>query len=411
MNLEKDRIVLRELASRYAEQASLPVQEEKRRLWKKLNTLEPERPMVMINQICWWEFDDDDKLRILCNDPECRQYEQMLRRALYQWEYFPVDMVLDPFIRVEKAIHNSGFGIYAEKQILTTSEKSEVISQIYTNQLKTADDLEKIKTPVVTHDAEETKRRNELADWLFGGIIETRSAGYDPYVSVWDPISTWMGMEGVMYALSDQPELLHAIADKVTGGYMSMLDQMEQQGLLCQPQSLIHCTGAFTDELPAPGYDPLKPGTQDIWMFGLAQMFSAVSPVMFDIFEIDHSMSLFERFGLVYYGCCDPLHNKMNEVKKIPNLRKVSMSPWTDQEKGAGEIGKSYVFSRKPNPSHLALDVFETGVIEEEFAETLHHCKTYNCPVEFILKDISTVRGRPERLKEWADIAMRCVCR
>ena len=51
MNLEKDRIILRELACRYAEQAVLPVQEEKRRLWKKLNTLEPERPMVMIDQM------------------------------------------------------------------------------------------------------------------------------------------------------------------------------------------------------------------------------------------------------------------------------------------------------------------------------------------------------------------------
>ena len=43
---EKDRVILRELAARVAEIAALPVQEEKKRLWKALNGLKPERPMV-----------------------------------------------------------------------------------------------------------------------------------------------------------------------------------------------------------------------------------------------------------------------------------------------------------------------------------------------------------------------------
>jgi hypothetical protein len=47
---------------------------------------------------------------------------------------------------------------------------------------------------------------------------------------------------------------------------MQMLDQLEEQGLLTGPQSLIHCTGAFTDALPADGYRPDKPRTKDIKM-------------------------------------------------------------------------------------------------------------------------------------------------
>ena len=411
MSLENDRAVLRELAQRYAEIASLPVHEEKRRLWRKLNGLKPERPMVMIDQVCWNEMDIDDKLTLRCGDKDCREYEQNLRRILYQWEYFPVDMVAEPFIRVGKAVRNSGFGMSTEEHTLAYYESNDVVSHKYTNQFESMEDVEKVKMPVVTHDAAETKRRMELADWLFGGIVELREEGYDPYLSVWDPITTWMGVENALYAIIDRPEMIHALVKRISDGYMFMLDQMEDLGVLCHHQSLIHCTGAYTDELPAPGFDPSKPRTKDIWMFGLAQMFATVSPAMFDELEIAYSMPIFERFGLVYYGCCDPLHGKMNEVRKIPHLRKISVSPWADQSIMAREIGSDYVFSRKPNPSYVAMGTFDTELIKREFDETLGYCKDNGTPVEFILKDISTVRSRPERLKQWADIAMEAVSR
>jgi len=308
MSLENERAILRGLAQRYADIASLPVHEEKRRLWRKLNGLKPERPMVMIDQVCWNEMDIDDKLTLRCGDKDCREYEQNLRRILYQWEYFPVDMVVEPFIRVEKAVSNSGFGMSTEEHTLAYYESNDVVSHQYTNQFESMEDVEKVKMPVVTHDAAETKRRMELADWLFGGIVELREEGYDPYLSVWDPITTWMGVENALYAIIDRPEMVHALVKRISDGYMFMLDQMEDLGVLCHHQSLIHCTGAYTDELPAPGFDPSKPRTKDIWMFGLAQMFATVSPAMFDELEIAYSMPIFERFGLVYYGCCDPLH-------------------------------------------------------------------------------------------------------
>ncbi|MCX6984432.1 MAG: hypothetical protein NT118_06715 [Lentisphaerae bacterium] len=41
----KDITIVRDLARRVAEIAALPVQAEKRRLWKNLNMLKPERPI------------------------------------------------------------------------------------------------------------------------------------------------------------------------------------------------------------------------------------------------------------------------------------------------------------------------------------------------------------------------------
>jgi hypothetical protein len=405
--LEKDREILRALASRAGEIAALPVQEEKRRLWRKLNGLKPERPMVTIDQVCWSEVNIDGKLDLHCEDEECRAYEQTLRRMLLQWEHFPVDMVVEPFIKVYKAVSNSAFGMSAKEHTLAAFETKDVVSHKYENQFNSVEDVtNKIKMPVISHDAAETKRRMDFASWLFDGIMPLREEGYDPFVSIWDPIAMWMSVEGALYGLVDNPEMMHAMAKRMADGYMIMLDQLEGQGVLCHSQALIHCTGAFTDDLPAPGFNPAKPRTCDIWMFGLAQMFVTVSPEMFEEYEINYMLPIFKRFGLVYYGCCDPLDGKMKQVRKIPNLRKISMSPWVNKERGAEQIGKDYVFSNKPNPAFIAGVSFDEELVRKDLQATKEICRRYGCPLEFIFKDISTVYRDPARLKKWADIAM-----
>jgi len=402
----KDVTIIRELAARVAEIAALPVQEETRALWRKLNARTPERPMVMADQVCWNEMNVNDELTLQCIDAECRGYEEHLRRTLYQWAHFRVDMVVEPFIRVPKAIRNSGFGIGVREQTAVTDPTNAVVGHKYENQFQTEDDLEKIRVPQVGHDPAETERRLTVAHELFDGLLEVRPWGADPYLSLWDPISMWMGVENALYALIDKPDYVHRLVARFTDGYLSMLDQLEEQGLLCGEQSLVHCTGAYTDELPAPGYDPQRPRTKDLWTFGLAQMFSTVSPDMFREFEVDYASRICSRFGLVYYGCCDPLDGKMPQVRMIPNVRKISMSPWVNEERGAEEIGGDFVYSRKPSPAFLATDPFHPDQVRDDLAATRTVCEKYDCPLEFILKDISTVRYEPERLWEWARIAM-----
>ena len=403
-----DQRVLRELGAQYAEIGALPIQEEKKRLWRRLNGLRPERPMVMIDQVCWNEFERafPEELGLQCADPDARRYERRLRRRIFQWRNFPGDMVVEPFFGLEKSFTNTGFGIGIQEETLPTDKTNNVVAHHYQNQFERDEDLEKIREPVVRYDAEETERRLHRAREWFDGALEVRSVGATPYLSIWDVIAMWMGVEGALYAIVDRPEFMHAMCERMTSGYLSMLDQMEAQGLLYGPQPEIHCTGAWTDELPAPGYDPARPRARDMWMYGLAQMFSTVSPAMFKEFEIDYTRRLCERFGLVYYGCCDPLDGKMAEVRELPHGRKVSMSPWANQERGAEEIGRRYVFSRKPNPALLATDAFDEEVIRRDLRETIRICEKYGCPLELIQKDISTVRNDPRRLFAWSRIAL-----
>ena len=220
-----------------AEIAALPAQEEKRGLWRKLNGLKPERPMVMIDQICWEQMNIGDELTLQCKGRECRGYENRLRMILYRSRHFPVDEVVEPFIGVGKAVNgvNRVFGIRPLETTART-EGCSVVGHLYENQFKTGADLEKIKMPQISHDEAETERRLAVAHELFDGIIEVRPAGVNPYLSLWDPISWMMTVEGPLYAIVDQPGLVHGILSRMTDGYLSMLDQLEGQGLLCEPQ-------------------------------------------------------------------------------------------------------------------------------------------------------------------------------
>ncbi|MCL2362365.1 MAG: hypothetical protein FWC73_11210 [Defluviitaleaceae bacterium] len=404
--MKQDIAILRELAAQVAEIAALPIQDRTRMMWSNLNSLKQDRPMVMIDQVCWNEMDVNNELTLICQDPELKKWEWELKRILYIWKHFAADFVVEDFMRVPMAVHGiNDFGVYPQEDILGTDTTNSVVSHAYVNQFKTIDDLEKIKTPVITYDITETNHRMALAQEIFHDILDVRLEGIEPYLSLWDTIAMWMSVEGVLYTLADDPDLMLALATRVVECFMSGLDQLEAQGLLCGPQSWIHCTGAWTRDLPAVE----NPTTNDIWMYGLAQMFSTVSPAMFNEFEIEPCMPLFERFGLVYYGCCDPLDLKMKEVRRIPNLRKISMSPWADKRRGAVEIGNDYVFSFKPNPAFLATASFDEDLVRKDLEETKAICKEYDCPLEIILKDISTVKYEPQRLKRWAEIAMEVV--
>ncbi len=423
---KRDRDILRELASQVAEIAALPIQQEKITLWKALNDLKPVRPMVMLGDIPWHEMGVDGELTVQTQDDFCRGIETELRRTLYSWTHMPVDMVVEPVVGIPKITRgvdfatkssaDSIFGIATVEHTVATDPNNEVIAHQYFDQLKTEEDVQKIVNPTIVLDEEATAQAEEKAREIFDGIIPVEMQGYMPTFAPWDRIVNWRGAQNALLDLADRPDLIHQIMARLTDAYLCLLDQLEEQGLLgfCKPsanvaQRLVQCSGAYTDELPAEGYDPARPRARDLWTYGMAQIFSEVSPAMHQEFEIEYAVKWYSRFGLVYYGCCDPLHRKIELLRKIPNLRKISMSPWVDVEKGAEQIGGDFVFSRKPNPAIFVSDTWEPDAVERDLRETLEHCNRYGCPVEIVMKDLSTILYRPERLWEWADIAMRVV--
>lgn len=406
---QADVEVLRDLGRQIAEIAAHPEQQTRIARWEALNGLRPKRPMVMIDQIPWHEMNVNDELTVRCEDPFCRAIETDLRRTLYKWRHMRVDMVVEPYVDIPKVIRGAHLGINAQEDRAVLDPENDIVGHYYQDQLRTDEDLERIRTPNVRLDEAATQVREEKAHAIFDGILEVRMQGMHPSFAFWDRISEWHGVEASLLDLVDRPAFLHRMITRITDAYHTMLDQLEAQGLLGYPMATIHCTGAYTDELPAEGYDPNHVRAEDLWTFGMAQIFSSVSPKMHQAFELDYVYPWYERFGLGYYGCCEPLDDKIDIVRTIPNLRKISMSPWVDVWKGAERIGSDFVFSRKPSPALVATDAMDEAAVRADLQATYDACAANDTPLEYTLKDISTVRYEPQRLWRWAEIAMEVV--
>jgi hypothetical protein len=112
---------------------------------------------------------------------------------------------------------------------------------------------------------------------------------------------------------------------------------------------------------------------------------------------------------MIYYGCCDRLDDRLDMVLTIPNLKKVSCSPWADRDAFAEKIGPKVIMSNKPTPALVATASLDEEEIRKDLQWTVKAAKRNNVNLEIVLKDISTVKCEPERLTRWADIAMDVV--
>ena len=396
--------ILRQLADEYAKIAALPIQAQKREMWLKLNSLNMERPMLLIDQIPWNEMDVDGSLVCLVKDPYWRGVEWELRSAIYKWKHMPADMVFTPYLCLPRPIANTGWGIRTETTgHIILEEGATASSSAYVNQIQCMDDLEKIHMPKITLDTQKEEEIIRQAHELFDGIIEFRMTGQCMHLGIWDSIAQWMGVTDCYIALMDEPEMIHALMEKLTQGIIGMIHQMNDLELFDIHSTQCHCSHTFLRDMPKQDDRALSGNT---WAFGLAQLFTAVSPKITDEFEVQYMKRIFPYFGAIYYGCCDRLDDRMHVIEKLPKIRKLSCSPWSVRERFADEMPDYCVMSNKPNPAFLASGKLDEQLVRDDVRQTIAAAKAHNRNLELILKDISTVGHNPTCLWRWQEIVM-----
>jgi len=213
------------------------------------------------------------------------------------------------------------------------------------------------------------------------------------------------GMEQLMYDVYDNPDMLHRIMTILRDGTLAMLEKLEEDGLLSHNTDGTYVGSGglgWTNALPQPDFSG-KVRCIDMWGFAESQETVGVSPDTFSEFVFPYQLPILNRFGLNCYGCCEPLDLRWHMIKKIPNLRRVSVSPWADKEKIAQMLEDKYIYSLKPNPADLAMDSVDEHRIRKELREVL--AITQNCHVEIIMKDNHTIRKDPQRVIRWVQIA------
>jgi len=352
--MKQDIVILRALARDYAAAAAAPRNDERRALHRACNDRRMIRPVVLIDEIPWPQMDFDGSLTCRCRDPLFRDIEWGMRTRLFKFRHFPADMILQPYVGVPKITHSTGIGIQTRDAILKAADPTNIVSHAYVDQLKDEADLEKLVFPTITYDAGQTFANWNRVGEAIGDIVPVRLVGRGYlYFATWDDIARYHGVENLLMDLVDRPAFMHAVVRKITAIKMHELAQYEALGLLDTDPETLHCTPALVSDLPGEVGGIVN--RRNVWGRGTAQIFGAVSAAMHEAFDITYMIDTIGTCGLAYYGCCEPLHNKVEIVAKIPNLRKIGCTPWADTEAEAEAVGKRFVLSVKTNPAAVAV--------------------------------------------------------
>lgn len=407
---KQDKKILRELAQLKAEYASSDKNEKSKQLWKKLNNLNDVKPLIWINEIPWHEMDVNNELKLITQTHFSRYLEIIIRRSLYYWRHLKVDNVMEASLPCYKIVKDAGLGVKRKEDTVRSDILSNISSKKFINQFKNENDLQKIKKPSVRYNKNETEKMYESMLDVFHDILSVEIRGIPGFCfSPWDELVMFYGVQDALTDLMLKPKFIQKIIEKLTNFHIAQIELYENLNLLTLNNSNYRIGSGglgYTDELPQKDFDPKKIRSKDLWGCCTAQIFAAVSPKMHLEFALNYEIQYMKKFGLNYYGCCEPLDMKIDILRTVPNLRKISMSPWANIEDGAEKIGKDFVFSYKPNPAIFAQEEWDIKEIKKDFKNNISKIRRKNCILEVIMKDISTVRYKPQRLWDWSKIAM-----
>ena len=160
----------------------------------------------------------------------------------------------------------------------------------------------------------------------------------------------------------------------------------------------------YAEKLSPPKVNTHGAKCSELWGYMAAQEYTTFSPEMFKEFIFDYQKPILEKFALTAYGCCEDLTNKIEIIKTLKNLRRIAVSPFADIKKCAEQIGDSYIFSLRPNPSDMvSFGVDETYV--RKYLNKAFDILDYNqCKFDITLKDVETVSGDYNAIIKWTKL-------
>lgn len=399
----KERGILRELAKRVAELAAQPQQEEKKRLWLRHNALGETRPLIFADpENAWYELIPAAQLASEGN--LARLWEFRLRKEIYWAEQIRDDRVVEPLFRVHRIYSDTGRGL--EARIIGGDDAG---SYRWEAPLTDYSGLYQLHPRHIAVDADKTQRLHDAALETLGDVLQVRLEGVWWWsLGMTSDLILLRGFQQVLYDMVDNPGGLHRLMAFLRDENLARLDFLEAHGLLS-----LNNAGDFTgtggygwsDELPAPGFDGATVRARDLWGFCESQETVGVSPRQFEEFVFAYQLPILERFGLNIYGCCEPLDRRLEIIKRIPRLRKVTVSPWSDVERMAERLGSDFIYTRKVNPADIAQPTIDEERIRKGLRDTLRATSQHRCRVEILMRDVLTLSGNPQNIIRWTRIA------
>jgi len=199
----------------------------------------------------------------------------------------------------------------------------------------------------------------------------------------------------------------------LSGDYVAYFKWLEQEGLLFLNNGndwLCQGSFGFARDLPNPGLTHRPITTNDVWGYMDSQESVGLSPQMFDEFFFPGYLEVAGTFGLLSYGCCEPVHAYWEKsLCRLPNLRKISISPWCDEAKmGEALLGRRTIFHRKPSPNFIGVG---KALDEQAFRRHIRHTLecARGCKLEFSFRDVYTLEGNPAKPRRAVQIVRELI--
>jgi len=393
--------IIRELAHRYAEVAAKPIQDERRDLWRRHNSLQRTRPLVYCRWFATWNEHPWSKLE--CEDGFWQGHERFLKQMLAQDETGD-DYIIEPWITQRASVASppgSVWGVPYNR--ISTGIKGGAWK--YDPPLKKLEDIENLAEPEHVIDEEATARNVERLREAVGDILEV-NVDRSPTWSGWHAdISTDIAylreLGQLMLDMSDSPEWLHRLLKHMSDGILRSHEQAEAAGDWSLSNHLNQAE-PYALELPDPAANSGPVKRDQLWCFTAAQEYAQISPAMHDEFLLQYQLPIMRPFGLVAYGCCEDLTHKIDMLRQIPNLRRIAVTPVADVARCAEQIGEDYVVSWRPNPAQMGCCGFDEELIRSVTRQAFEDSR--GCHVDVTLKDVQTVEGDISRLRRWVEI-------
>jgi hypothetical protein len=401
-NHEIDR--LRSLASRVAELAGHPIQDRKRDLWRRHNSLEQTRPLIFVRAFAWRE-EISPALEHVCSDPLYRAMEESLLQLEFRGNLGD-DYVVEPFLTMRAAMSYppEGAGKWGPRteEVRDPSTGAHIAIPV----IECEEDLAKLVMPTHSVDEGATNEKYEKASEAIGDILPVAIDRFPIYKNFSADVSTDLaklrGLEQIMLDMYDNPKLLHRLAAFLRDATIQVQNQAERAGDLRMIDSSNQAM-AYSRELADPSDYAQPVQLKDMWGFLAAQEFALISPDMHWEFLLQYQIPIMERFGLTAYGCCEDLSKKIHLLKKVPNLRRIAITPWADNERSAEQIGEDYVLSWRPSPAEMISRGIDEDYIRTTVTEADRIFNANGCVYDITLKDVHRVDGDPGNVKRWVD--------
>ena len=399
----KDRMILRELAKKQYEYSQTEKNKNRIREWTDHNSLQGKRPMIHLE--LWTFAQEIIPQRLQCKGEFARDVETKLYCNFLNQELFDDDRVTPDYYPLPYDTHFTLFNIPIKKHNSVGSVGHEFISVVEDLE----DDYVKLQATDYGVDMESTMLKKQALEEAFGDILPVRVQMVCLYSVPTQMIVHFMKMENMMFNIYDYPELFKEMMNRIADDTLAYYRMLEEKHLILPTtggESLGQGSWCYNRELPGEEEAKIRPlTTRDVWGFMDSQETVGLSPEMFEEFIFPCYKKISEQYGLLSYGCCEPVDPIWeNCISKLENLRKVSISPWCNEEyMGERLKGSKTIFHRKPSPNYLGVGtVLDEEAVRESIRKTMKASE--GCKLEITQRDVYTINNDPKKAKRYVDI-------